>query len=54
MGISIITVVVNLLQIFFSITISYKLSFVFLGLLMLYPVIEVIFLPKNIGHATIS
>lgn len=54
MGISIITVVVNLLQIFFSITISYKLGFVFLGLLMLYPIIEVIFLPKNIGHATIS
>ncbi len=54
MGISLITVIVNLLQIFFSITIAYKLGFVFLGLLMLFPVIEVLFLPKNIGHATIS
>lgn len=54
MGISLITVIVNLLQIFFSITIAYKLGFVFLGSLMLFPVIEVLFLPKNIGLATIS
>jgi EmrB/QacA subfamily drug resistance transporter len=54
MGISLITVIVNLLQIFFSITIAYKLGFIFLGLLMLFPSIEVLFLPKNIGHATIS
>jgi len=54
MGISLITVIVNLLQIFFSITIAYKLGFAFLGLLMLFPAIEVLFLPKNIGHATIS
>jgi EmrB/QacA subfamily drug resistance transporter len=54
MGISIITVAVNLLQIFFSITIAYKVGFIFLGLLMLFPAIEVLFLPKNIGHTTIS
>ncbi|WP_035282955.1 MULTISPECIES: MFS transporter [unclassified Clostridium] len=54
MGISLITVIVNLLQIFFSITIAYKLGFIFLGLLMLFPAIEVLFLPKNIGHATIN
>ena len=54
MGISLITVIVNLLQFFFSITIAYKLGFAFLGLLMLFPAIEVLFLPKNIGHATIS
>ncbi|EHI97284.1 major facilitator superfamily MFS_1 [Clostridium sp. DL-VIII] len=54
MGISLITVVVNLLQIFFSTTTAYDLGFIFLGLLMIFPVIEVLFLPKNIGHATIS
>jgi EmrB/QacA subfamily drug resistance transporter len=54
MGISLITVIVNLLQIFFSITLAYKLGFAFLGLLMLFPAIEVLFLPKNIGHATIN
>ncbi|MBE5101621.1 MFS transporter [Priestia aryabhattai] len=54
MGISLITVFVNLLQIFFSVTTAYELGFVFLGLLMIFPVIEVLFLPKNIGHATIN
>lgn len=54
MGISLVTVIVNLLQIFFSITSAYKLGFVFLGLMVLLPAIEVLFLPKNIGHATIS
>ncbi len=54
MGISLITVVVNLLQNFVSITNAYELGFIFLGLLMLFPVIEVLFLPKNIGHATIN
>ena len=54
LGISLITVVVNLLQISFSITTAYKLGFVFLGLLMIFPVIEVLFLPKDIGKATIS
>lgn len=54
LGISLITVVVNLLQISFSITTAYKLGFVFLGLLMIFPAIEVLFLPKDIGKATIS
>lgn len=54
MGISLITVVVNLLQIFFSTTTAYELGFISLGLLMIFPAIEVLFLPKNIGHATIS
>lgn len=54
MGISLITVVVNLLQNFFSIINAYELGFIFLGLLMLFPLIEVLFLPKNIGHATIN
>ena len=54
MGISLAAVIVNLLQIFFSITIAYKLGFAFLGLLMLFPAIEVLFLPKDIGHATLS
>ncbi len=54
LGVSLITVVVNLLQNSFSITASYELGFVFLGLLMIFPVIEVLFLPKDIGHTTIS
>lgn len=54
LGISLITVIVNLLQLFFSITVAYELGFVFLGLLMIFPIIETLFLPKNIGHATIS
>jgi EmrB/QacA subfamily drug resistance transporter len=54
LGISLITVVVNLLQIYFSINAAYELGFVFLGLLMIFPVIDVLLLPKNIGHATIG
>ncbi|MDD3224956.1 MAG: MFS transporter [Clostridium sp.] len=53
-GISLITVIVNLLQIFFSITASYELGFAFLGLLMVFPVISVLSLPRNIGYATIN
>nr|WP_243277856.1 MFS transporter [Clostridium yunnanense] len=54
MGISLITVVVNLLQNFFPITTAYELGFIFLGLLMILPAIEILFLPKNIGHTTIN
>lgn len=54
MGISLITVVVNLLERIFSAKSSYELGFIFLGLLMLLPVIEVAMLPKNIGQATIN
>lgn len=54
LGISLITVVVNLLQICFSMNTAYELGFIFLALLMVYPVIEVMFLPKDIGHTTIS
>lgn len=54
LGISLITVVVNILQIYFPIYTAYEFGFIFLGLLMIFPVIEVLFLPKNIGHATIS
>ncbi|WP_407311818.1 MFS transporter [Desulfosporosinus sp. SB140] len=54
MGISLITVIVSLLQIFFSITTAYELGFAFLGLLMIFPAIEVLSLPENIGQATIS
>ncbi len=54
LGISLITVAVDILQFYFSIYTAYELGFVFLGLLMIFPVIEVLFLPKNIGHTTIS
>lgn len=54
LGILLITVVVDILQIYFPIYTAYELGFVFLGLLMIFPVIEVLFLPKNIGHTTIS
>jgi hypothetical protein len=52
LGISLITVVVDLLQIHFPMTTAYELGFIFLALLMIFPVIEVLLLPKNIGHAT--
>jgi EmrB/QacA subfamily drug resistance transporter len=54
MGIALITVVVTTLQIFLQINTSYELGFVFLGLLMIFPAIEILFLPKNIGNNTIS
>ena len=54
MGISLITVVVNVMQSFFAITTAYEFGFIFLGLLMIFPVIETLFLPRNIGQATIS
>ncbi len=54
MGISLITVVVNVLSIFISTNLAYELGFAFLGLLMLYPAFEVFSLPKNIGHSTIN
>lgn len=54
MGISLITIVVNLLQVFFSITVAYELGFVFLGLLTIYPIIETLLISRTIGHATIS
>jgi EmrB/QacA subfamily drug resistance transporter len=54
LGISLITVVVDLLQMVFSSNTAYELGFVFLGLLMIFPVIDVLLLPKNIGHATIG
>jgi len=35
-------------------TISYELGFVFLGLLMIFPISEVLGISKNIGYATIG
>ncbi len=54
LGISLITVVVSVLQFFTSVTTAYELGFIFLGLLMIFPVIETLFLPKDIGQATIG
>lgn len=53
-GVSIITVVVNLLQSIAASSTAYKLGFVFLGLLMVLPIIKTISLPKDIGHMTIK
>ncbi|WP_231037526.1 MFS transporter [Pectinatus frisingensis] len=53
LGISLITVVVDLLQLYFSTAVSYKLGFIFLGVLILFPIIEVMVLPKNIGQTTL-
>lgn len=52
-GISIITVVVNMLQFVVTPLISYELGFIFLGLLMIFPVINVMTTPKDIGITTI-
>ncbi|WP_231036307.1 MFS transporter [Pectinatus sottacetonis] len=54
LGISLITVVINLLQIIVSISVAYKLGFIFLGLLMIPPVCEVFLLPKSIGQFTLT
>jgi hypothetical protein len=54
LGILLVTFVVDILKIYFPIYTAYELGFVFLGLLMIFPVIEVLFLPRNIGHTTIS
>lgn len=54
MGISLITVVVNLLQTFLQIDTAYKLGFAFLGIIIIFPAIEVMFLPKNIANTTIN
>lgn len=53
LGISLITVIISILQVFLNTTAAYELGFVFLGLFMLPPAVEVLFLPRNIGHATI-
>lgn len=53
LGISLITVIISILQVFLNTTAAYELGFVFLGLFMLLPAVEVLFLPRNIGHATI-
>ena len=54
LGISLITVVVDLLQVSFSMKTAYELGFVFLGVLMIFPAVEVLLLPKNVGHKTLG
>lgn len=53
LGVSLITVVVSALSSFFPENQSYEIGFVFLGILMLYPIIEVAIQPKNFGSSAL-
>lgn len=48
-GIAIITVVVNMLQLVVTPITSYELGFIFLALLMIFPMVNVFTTPKDIG-----
>jgi EmrB/QacA subfamily drug resistance transporter len=50
LGVSLITVFVSALNNFIPQSLAYKYGFIFLGLLMIYPIIEVIIQPKNFGY----
>lgn len=54
LGVSLITVVVDLWQISLPAAAAYAYGFVVLGLLMIVPAIEVMFLPKNAGSNTLA
>lgn len=53
LGVSLITVVVALLSRIVTVATAYELGFVFLGILMLYPIVELNHVSHNIGEATI-
>ncbi|WP_353320820.1 MFS transporter [Apilactobacillus apinorum] len=53
LGVSLITVVVSALSSFFPENQSYEIGFAFLGILMLYPIIEVAIQPKNFGSSAL-
>lgn len=50
LGVSLITVFVSALNNFIPQSLAYKYGFIFLGLLMIYPITEVIVQPKNFGY----
>ncbi|CAI2576777.1 putative transport protein HsrA [Apilactobacillus kunkeei] len=49
LGVSLITVVVSALSSFVSVNTAYEYGFIFLGILMLYPIIEVFIQPRDFG-----
>ncbi|WP_340137531.1 MFS transporter [Apilactobacillus bombintestini] len=50
LGVSLITVVVSSLGSFVNMSTAYEYGFIFLGILMLYPIVEVWIQPKNFGY----
>lgn len=50
LGVSLITVVISSLGSFVNMSTAYEYGFIFLGILMLYPIIEVWIQPKNFGY----
>ncbi|TPR12600.1 MFS transporter [Apilactobacillus timberlakei] len=49
LGVSLISVIVSALSTFVSVNIAYEYGFIFLGILMIYPIIEVLIQPKDFG-----
>lgn len=52
LGVSLVSIVIALASTALGITAAYRLCFVFLGLLVLYPILETLTLPHDIGAAT--
>ncbi|GEK29671.1 MFS transporter [Furfurilactobacillus siliginis] len=53
LGVSLITVIVALLTRVVTVATAYECGFIFLGLLMLYPIVELKYVSRNIGEASI-
>ncbi|VDG30857.1 MFS transporter [Lactobacillus kunkeei] [Lactiplantibacillus mudanjiangensis] len=54
LGVSLITVVVHVISMYTALATAYEYGFAILGLLMLFPILEVWGLPKTLGNATLS
>ena len=53
LGISLVSLFIGLMSSFVSSNLAYSLSFIFLGLMMLYPIWEISRIPKEMGSQTI-
>ncbi|KRK35205.1 MFS transporter [Loigolactobacillus bifermentans] len=51
LGISLVSIVIAMFSTVMAMAQAYRVCFVFLGLLVVYPIIETLILPKNIGAA---
>jgi len=53
-GISAISVALHFLNLSFSLDASYRIGFIILGIVILYPIIEISRIPKNLGMNTVN
>ncbi|KRN94904.1 MFS transporter [Companilactobacillus kimchiensis] len=53
LGISLVSLLISLLSNFVTLQYAYSFSFIFLGLLMIYPIIEILGISKEMGSQTI-